>query len=237
MVAKRLARTSGLDYAIMSGGDVAPLGGGAVTQLHAVFDWAERSRKGLLLFIDEADAFLGRRSDFMSEGLRGALNAMLFRTGDQSKDFLVVIATNRPSDLDVAIVDRIDEALFFPLPGIKERRLILQVYLEKYLMDTPDDTDAAATRIRRRAFALLGGRKADTDRIRIQGITETMLTQAAERTDGFSGRELAKFMASVQAAVYGSRQPILTPELFSQVLEFKVKEHERRSTFKDSDIS
>jgi len=25
------------------------------------FDWAERSRKGLLLFIDEADAFLGRR--------------------------------------------------------------------------------------------------------------------------------------------------------------------------------
>ncbi len=59
MAAKRLARTSGLDYAILSGGDVAPLGGGAVTQLHDTFDWAERSRKGLLLFIDEADAFLG----------------------------------------------------------------------------------------------------------------------------------------------------------------------------------
>lgn len=98
MVAKRLAYTSGLDYAIMSGGDVAPLAGAAVTQLHAVFDWAERSRKGLLLFIDEADAFLGRRSDAMSEGLRGALNALLFRTGDQSKDFLVVLATNRPGE-------------------------------------------------------------------------------------------------------------------------------------------
>lgn len=36
MAAKRLARTSGLDYAIMSGGDVAPLGGKAVTQLHEV---------------------------------------------------------------------------------------------------------------------------------------------------------------------------------------------------------
>jgi hypothetical protein len=32
----------------------------------------------------------------MSEGLRGALNALLFRTGDQSKDFMVVLATNRP---------------------------------------------------------------------------------------------------------------------------------------------
>ena len=45
MAAKRLARTSGLDYAIMSGGDVAPLGGAAVTQIHEMFDWAERSRK------------------------------------------------------------------------------------------------------------------------------------------------------------------------------------------------
>lgn len=36
MAAKRLARTSGLDYAIMSGGDVAPLEGKAVTQLHQV---------------------------------------------------------------------------------------------------------------------------------------------------------------------------------------------------------
>lgn len=61
-----------------------------------MFDWSERSRKGLLLFIDEADAFLGRRGDQMSEGLRGALNALLFRTGDQSRDFMVVLATNRP---------------------------------------------------------------------------------------------------------------------------------------------
>lgn len=61
MAAKRLAKTSGLDYAIMSGGDVAPLGGQAVTQLHDMFDWAERSHRGLLLFIDEADAFLSQR--------------------------------------------------------------------------------------------------------------------------------------------------------------------------------
>ncbi|KAJ9515667.1 hypothetical protein QJQ45_002697 [Haematococcus lacustris] len=131
MAAKRLARTSGLDYAIMSGGDVAPLEGKAVTQLHQAFDWAERSSKGLLLFIDEADAFLGRRSDAMSEGLRGALNALLFRTGDQSKDFMVVIATNRPGDLDDAVLDRMDEALEFALPREEERLQLLRLYLDK----------------------------------------------------------------------------------------------------------
>jgi hypothetical protein len=43
----------------------------------------------------------------MSEGLRGALNAILFRTGDQSRDFTVVLATNRPGalqrDADAAV--------------------------------------------------------------------------------------------------------------------------------------
>lgn len=48
----------GLDYAMMTGGDVAPLGAQAVTKIHEIFDWAKKSKKGLLLFIDEADAFL-----------------------------------------------------------------------------------------------------------------------------------------------------------------------------------
>lgn len=48
----------GLDYAMMTGGDVAPLGAEAVTKIHEIFDWAKKSKKGLLLFIDEADAFL-----------------------------------------------------------------------------------------------------------------------------------------------------------------------------------
>ena len=99
-----------------------------------MFDWSERSRRGLLLFIDEADAFLGRRSDDMSEGLRGSLNAMLYRTGDQSRDFMVVLATNRPGDLDDAVLDRMDEALEFGLPGKQERQRILQLYLDKYII-------------------------------------------------------------------------------------------------------
>jgi ATPase family AAA domain-containing protein 3A/B len=48
----------GLDYALMTGGDVAPLGAQAVTKIHELFNWAVKSKKGLVLFIDEADAFL-----------------------------------------------------------------------------------------------------------------------------------------------------------------------------------
>lgn len=74
-----------MDYAILTGGDVAPMGREGVTAIHKVFDWASSSRRGLLLFIDEADAFLRKRSsEYISENLRATLNAFLYRTGEQS---------------------------------------------------------------------------------------------------------------------------------------------------------
>jgi ATPase family AAA domain-containing protein 3A/B len=75
---------SGMDYALLSGGDVGPLGKDGVTAIHKVFDWAHASRKGLVLFLDEADAFLRKRTaEKMSEEMRSALNAFLYRTGEQ----------------------------------------------------------------------------------------------------------------------------------------------------------
>lgn len=52
--------------------------------------------RGLLLFIDEAEAFLGKRSrPDMSEGTRNALNALLYNTGSASRRLMMVLATNR----------------------------------------------------------------------------------------------------------------------------------------------
>ena len=82
MFAKGLAYQSGLEYAILTGGDIAPLGRDAVTELHKLFDWAKTSRKGLLVFVDEADAFLqSRETSKISEDQRNALNAFLYSTG------------------------------------------------------------------------------------------------------------------------------------------------------------
>ena len=58
MFAKNLAQSSGMEYAILTGGDVAPLGRDGVTEIHKIFDWSTTTRKGVVLFVDEADAFL-----------------------------------------------------------------------------------------------------------------------------------------------------------------------------------
>ncbi|XP_027354613.1 ATPase family AAA domain-containing protein 3 isoform X1 [Abrus precatorius] len=219
MAARELASKSGLDYALMTGGDVAPLGSQAVTKIHQLFDWAKKSKKGLLLFIDEADAFLCERNKtYMSEAQRSALNALLFRTGDQSKDIVLALATNRPGDLDSAVADRIDEVLEFPLPGEEERFKLLKLYLDKYIAQAGS----------RKSGLIQNMLKGKPQQIEIKGLTDDIIKEAAAKTEGFSGREIAKLMASVQAAVYGSENCVLDPSLFREVVDYKFAEHQQR---------
>ncbi|KAJ0232644.1 AAA domain-containing protein [Hirschfeldia incana] len=226
MAARELARKSGLDYALMTGGDVAPLGAQAVTKIHQLFDWSKKSKRGLLLFIDEADAFLCERNKtYMSEAQRSALNALLFRTGDQSKDIVLALATNRPGDLDSAVADRVDETLEFPLPGEEERFKLLNLYLDKYITKTN----------LKKPGLLQSLFKKDQLKIEVKGVTEDLLKEAAAKTKGFSGREIAKLMASVQAAVYGSADCLLDASLFREVIDYKVAEHQQRKKLAGAD--
>ena len=97
LFAKKLAMESGLEYAVMVGSDIAPLGASAVTELNKLFDWAESQSNGMVLFIDEADAFLrSRKSDEMSEHMRHTINSFLYRTGSPSEKVVLVLATNNP---------------------------------------------------------------------------------------------------------------------------------------------
>jgi ATPase family AAA domain-containing protein 3A/B len=88
---KKLASIIGIDCTLMSGGDVSPLGADAVTQIHNLFLWAKMSPKGVILFIDEAECFLGSRdSGIMSETAHNVLNALLYNTGGERKVRLTV---------------------------------------------------------------------------------------------------------------------------------------------------
>ncbi|KAJ6398432.1 hypothetical protein OIU77_019265 [Salix suchowensis] len=106
-----------------------------------------------------------RNSMHMSEAQQSALNALFFCSGDQLKDKVLALTTNKPGDLDSAITDRINEVIEFPLPG--------------------------------------GSLFKRPQKITVYNISEDVIREAAKKTEGFSGREIAKLMASVQAAVYG----------------------------------
>lgn len=159
-----------------------------------------------------------RNSIHMSEAQRSALNALLFRTGDQSRDIVLVLATNRPGDLDSAVTDRIDEVIEFPLPREEERFKLLKLYLNKYLSSDEDENSFKWGRML----------KKQPQKITIKDLSDEVIREAAKKTEGFSGREIAKLIASVQAAVYARPDCVLDSQLFTEVVHYKVEEHHQR---------
>ena len=222
MVARRLAAASGLDYAVMSGGDVAAVGGDSVRQLHALFGWAKRSPSGLLLFIDEAEAFLASRARSMSEHTRSALNALLYHTGAASTHFCLVLATNRAEDLDSAVLDRMDDALHFDLPSAAGRALLLEQYLGSVFEPWRGAGRGAAA-------AGAARRRLPVD----PSLSEADVSAAAERAEGFSGREIAKLASSVHATVLCGAEPALSAARLASVVEDKVDEHRQKERMRD----
>lgn len=258
MVAQRFAEYSGLEYAIMSGGDVAPLEEQAVTELHKLFKWVHRSRRGVLLFIDEADAFLAsRKMGSMSETLRNALTTMLYHTGTPSSQFMMVCATNRPGDLDSAMLDRLDESVEFGLPDIDARKGMIHLYYNMYIAKPlnimpvypkgsgpekkPDAAKPGKEGGLRRRFGLRKGGKAKeatAQQVPQQDLVdEDALAEVARKLHGFSGREISKLFTSLQTHVLYSAQrsngadhQLPRSQLF-EVVNQKVLEHERTAEF------
>jgi ATPase family AAA domain-containing protein 3A/B len=198
MFAKGLARESGMHYAIMTGGDIAPLGKDGVTEIHKLFDWANSTNKGVVIFVDEADAFLRKRSsEHISEEMRNALNAFLYRTGEASHKFMVVYASNQPEQFDWAINDRIDEMVEFRLPSYDERYRMIEQYMDMYLLHPP----------------------AGAKPIVVNDVTEDLFKEFAAATEGYSGREISKLAIAWQAAAYGSENAVIDATVLRQVLE------------------
>jgi ATPase family AAA domain-containing protein 3A/B len=209
MFVKRLAQHSGMDYAIMTGGDVLPMGRDAVTEIHKVFDWASTSRRGLLLFIDEADAFLRKRSsEKISEDLRAALNAFLYRTGEQNPKFMLVLASNTPEQFDYAMNDRLDEMVEFTLPGVEERERLMRLYFDKFVLQP----------------AAQGKKRFKVEQFDYGAVC----TKMAQICKGMSGREISKLGVSWQAAVYGSETGTLTEKMVLDRCESAVYQHRQK---------
>nr|CAB3224064.1 ATPase family AAA domain-containing protein 3-like [Phallusia mammillata] len=207
LFSKKLAMHSGMDFAIMTGGDVAPMGREGVTATHKLFDWASSSRRGLLLFVDEADAFLRKRAtEKISEDLRATLNAFLYRTGDQSSKFMMVLASNQPEQLDWAVNDRLDEMVEFGLPGIDERERLVRLYFDKYVLEPALDTKQ---RLKLSDFDF--GPKC---------------SEIAAKTEGMSGREISKLAVAWQAYGYASSDGTLTEEMIDEKVSDAVKQHQ-----------
>lgn len=206
MISKWLAKHSGMNYAILSGGDLLKSTNtqssgqnqsstsAAVQTLQILIQHAKNQTSPTVVFIDEAEAFLMNRDHSKSQELTSLLNTFLELTGQPTSKMMLILATNRPTDLDAAVRSRLDYTLEIPPPEKLQREQIITMDIP-LLISSPE----------------------------IQTLfTQELIQYIAEKTEGFSGRDLLKVVNRLK--IDARKQGILSEVNVDQVIQKLVEQ-------------
>ncbi|KAG8370650.1 hypothetical protein BUALT_Bualt13G0005300 [Buddleja alternifolia] len=149
MLAKAVATEAGANFINISMSSITSKWfGEGEKYVKAVFTLASKISPSVI-FVDEVDSMLGRRENpGEHEAMRKMKNEFMvnwdgLRTKDKER-VLVLAATNRPFDLDEAVIRRLPRRLMVNLPDAQNREKILKVILAKEELAPSVNLDAVA---------------------------------------------------------------------------------------------
>ncbi|KAL3367619.1 hypothetical protein AABB24_012046 [Solanum stoloniferum] len=149
MLAKAVATEAGANFINISMSSITSKWfGEGEKYVKAVFSLASKIAPSVV-FVDEVDSMLGRRENpGEHEAMRKMKNEFMvnwdgLRTKDKER-VLVLAATNRPFDLDEAVIRRLPRRLMVNLPDAPNREKILRVILAKEELTPNVDLEAIA---------------------------------------------------------------------------------------------
>jgi len=145
LLAKAVAKESGASMIEVSGASINNMYvGESEKNVRALFQLAKK-KSPAVIFIDEADALLGTRGRDRGSR-RETLNQFLREWDgmDDSTKAFIMVATNRPFDLDEAVLRRLPRRLLIDLPTEKDRAAILRIHLKGEECDETVDLDKLA---------------------------------------------------------------------------------------------
>lgn len=136
LLAKALATEAGANFISITGSTLTSKWFGDAEKLtKALFSFASRLAP-VIIFVDEVDSLLGARGGaFEHEATRRMRNEFMAAwDGLRSKDsqrILILGATNRPFDLDDAVIRRLPRRIYIDLPDADNRNKILKILLSE----------------------------------------------------------------------------------------------------------
>ncbi|KAK7330612.1 hypothetical protein VNO77_24810 [Canavalia gladiata] len=150
MLAKAIATEAGANFINISMSSITSKWfGEGEKYVKAVFSLASKISPSVI-FVDEVDSMLGRRENpGEHEAMRKMKNEFMvnwdgLRTKETER-VLVLAATNRPFDLDEAVIRRLPRRLMVNLPDAPNRAKILKVILAKEELSPDVDLDTVAS--------------------------------------------------------------------------------------------
>eukprot|EP01103_Thecamoeba_quadrilineata_P017221 TRINITY_DN6011_c0_g1_i1.p1 TRINITY_DN6011_c0_g1~~TRINITY_DN6011_c0_g1_i1.p1 ORF type:complete len:595 (+),score=155.25 TRINITY_DN6011_c0_g1_i1:193-1785(+) len=212
LFSEKLAYDSGIDFAMMSGPSFDQFKPHeAIVEIKNLFEWANRSKRGLLLFIDEADSFLEDRSTIHPKRV-SVLNEWINQTGTESRKFMCVYETNRPENLDPAVQSRITQSLNFEPPTRQEILRMLTHYTNKYIVGESG---------RKGVLGFFSGPAKPIDASELLSQLEPISERIAAHN--FVGRDVTNLVIALSQAAYAESEFKMTNELIDRVVDQQIK--------------
>ncbi|KAF2154090.1 AAA-domain-containing protein [Myriangium duriaei CBS 260.36] len=137
MLAKAVAKDASATVLEISGAQVyEKYVGEGEKMVRSVFSLAKRLSP-CVVFIDEADALFGSRGSNSNRTTHREIINQFLREWDGMDDHSVfmMVATNRPFDLDDAVLRRLPRKILVDLPTVKDREAILKIHLKGETLD------------------------------------------------------------------------------------------------------
>ncbi|KAK0738635.1 P-loop containing nucleoside triphosphate hydrolase protein [Schizothecium vesticola] len=223
LLAKAVAQESGASMLEITAASVQDMFvGESEKNIRSIFSLA-RKLSPCVIFIDEADGLFAKRDTMVRQHERTALNQFLCEwdglSGNAKDGAIVILSTNRPFDLDDAILRRVPRRLFVDMPQTEDRRRILEIHLA----DEQLAPDVDLNRIVQQTTFYSGS---DLKNLVIEAATrcvhENMIAHQQEHQQTTPpGRRILR-MSHFQAAKSAIR-PGISSEGLAQVREFHTK--------------
>ena len=150
LLAKAIAKDCGAPVLEIKGSEVFDMYvGESEKNVKAIFSLA-RKLQPCVVFLDEVDAVFGsRRSDHSNPSHREIINQFMSEwdgIASENRGVVIMGATNRPFDLDEAILRRLPRRILVDLPSKSDRLAILRIHLKTETLDKSVDLEDIAKR-------------------------------------------------------------------------------------------
>lgn len=186
-----LADTTDMDFLSVTAASLLQSGVEGIKYFDEIVEMATKSKHGVILFIDEADALFINRDMLSPESDHyKVLNHILAATGSGSGKLMVIAATNHAYVMDPAMGRRFQDRVKMPLPSEKTRKELLNLYVAEYLFNEDYNSFLSV----QAAYSIL---------------TDKRINTIAQETAGLSHAEIKDIIVIMSKKALASKNGIL----------------------------
>lgn len=189
LFAQILADYTDMDFLPVTAASLLQSGVEGIKYFNELLDMANRSKYGLIIFVDEADAlFINRNNLDPASDHYKVLNHILALTGASNNKFMLIAATNHAYIMDEAMGRRFQDRVLMPLPDEETRKELIILYSDMVLYNTKKNSDdfieTAKALLPEHVINLIAQSTADLSHAEIKDMIYAMHKKALATTSG-----------------------------------------------------